>query len=98
MTLSVASDSTPVGSNGSSDSTYSTRMHPDDLAAIVTAVRVQSPWLSADEAAEYLRCPTSRVRKLTMTNEIPCERDGRRVLFHRDALDEYIRAGGAISP
>ena len=88
-------DHTPIGSDGSSNTT---RLHPDDLAAIVNAVRIASPWLSAVEAAEYLRCPTSRLRKLTMTSELPCARDGRRVLFHRDKLDEYIRSGGAVSP
>jgi excisionase family DNA binding protein len=58
----------------------------------------RSPWLNAPEAADYLRCKLSRVRKLTMTGELPVERDGRRVLYHRDRLDEYIRNGGAISP
>ena len=74
-----------------------TRLHPDDLRAIVEAVRISSPWMSR-EAASYLRCPISRVRKLTMTRELPHEKDGRRVLYHRDELDAFVRAGGAISP
>jgi excisionase family DNA binding protein len=74
------------------------RMHPDDLQAIMRAVRVASPWLSAAEAAEYLRCPVSRIRKLTMTHELPCEHDGSRVLYHRDELEKFLLAGGAISP
>ena len=80
-----------------SDSTGSeaARLHPDDLADIAKTCRVASPWLRAEEAAEYLRCPVSRVRKLTSLNLIPAERDGRRVLYHRDALDAYILAGGA---
>src|SRR5690348_4322810 len=57
-----------------------------------------SPWLTASEAAEYLRCPLSRIRKLTMTRDLPCEHDGRRVLYNRDDLDAYIRAGGSKSP
>ena len=57
-----------------------------------------SPWMTASEAADYLRCPISRVRKLTSTGELPHEKDGRRVLYHRDQLDTYIRNGGAISP
>jgi len=75
---SACVDQTPLGSDGSSNAT---KLHPDDLRAIVNAVRVQSPWLNAEQAAEYLRCPVSRIRKLTMTRELPCERDGRRVLF-----------------
>jgi excisionase family DNA binding protein len=83
-----------------------TRLHPDDIASIATAVaRVMmqatapaSPWMSASEAAAYLRCPLSRIRKLTMSGEIPHEHDGRRVLYHRDRLDDFIRAGGAQCP
>lgn len=58
----------------------------------------RSRWLTAKEAAEYLRCPLSRVRKLTMTGDLPVHRDGRRVLYRREELDGYIRNGGATSP
>ncbi len=71
------------------------RLHPDDLQAIVRAVRVQSPWLTAEETAEYLRCSMSRVRQLTMMHLIPHEHDGRAVRYHRDQLDAYVRDGGA---
>jgi excisionase family DNA binding protein len=57
-----------------------------------------SPWLTAGDAADHLACPESRIRKLTMTGELPCHRDGRRVLYRRDELDAYVRNGGAISP
>jgi excisionase family DNA binding protein len=66
--------------------------------AAEAAQTMPSPWMTAKEAAEYMRCPLSRVRKLTMTGELPHEHDGRRVLYRRDQLDEFIRAGGAISP
>lgn len=56
-----------------------------------------SPWMTAPEAAAYLRCGVSRIRKLCMTNAIPVHRDGGRVLFHRDELDEFVRAGGAFA-
>lgn len=57
-----------------------------------------SPWMTAKEAAEYLRCPLSRVRKLTMTGDLPVYRDGRRVLYRREELCAYVVAGGAKSP
>ena len=57
-----------------------------------------SPWLSAEQAAAYLACPVSRVRKLTMTGDLPTHRDGRRTLYRRDELDGYIARGGAVSP
>lgn len=74
------------------------RLHPEDLATILRALRVQSPWLTATEAADYLGCSLSRVRRLTMTRELPHEKDGSRVLYHRDALDGFIRGGGARCP
>jgi excisionase family DNA binding protein len=68
------------------------------LTPMLSQVQVASPWLDATEAAAYLRCPVSRVRKLTSTRELPCSRDGRRVLYRRDELDEFIRSGGATCP
>jgi excisionase family DNA binding protein len=76
----------------------------DSLEDIVQRLRDQlqleqqpasSPWLTADEAADYLRCPLSRVRRLTMSEQIPVHREGRRVLYRRDELDEFVFAGGA---
>jgi excisionase family DNA binding protein len=57
-----------------------------------------SPWLGAQDAADYLGCSLSRVRKLTMTGELPVHRDGSRTLYRRDDLDGFILAGGAVSP
>jgi excisionase family DNA binding protein len=65
------------------------------VAAIVADRACGSPWLDALGAAEYLRCSISRVRKLTMLDELPAHRDGGRVLYRRDALDSYIENGGA---
>jgi excisionase family DNA binding protein len=46
-----------------------------------------SPWLTRSEAAAYLRLPVSRLEK---DKAIPCHREGRRVLYHRDELDAYL--------
>jgi excisionase family DNA binding protein len=71
----------------------------DQLTGRVAArIGSGSPWLTAAAAARYLACPESRIRKLTMTGELPCHRDGRRVLYRRDELDAYVRNGGAASP
>jgi excisionase family DNA binding protein len=70
----------------------------DALAERVATRIAGSPWLSAREAAKYLACPISRVRKLTMTRELPAHHDGRRVLYRREELDAFIRGGGAPSP
>jgi excisionase family DNA binding protein len=58
----------------------------------------RSPWLTAEQAAEHIAAPLSRVRKLTMTGELPHHRDGRRVLYRRDELDDFVRNGGARTP
>lgn len=58
----------------------------------------RTPWMDAHQAATYLGCPVSRVRKLTSTGELPVHRDGRRTLYRRDDLDDYVLGGGAISP
>jgi excisionase family DNA binding protein len=49
-----------------------------------------SPWLTRDAAAAYLGLPVSRLEK---DREIPCHRDGRRVLYHRDELDTFFLRG-----
>lgn len=57
--------------------------------------RDASPWMSRPEAASYLHLPLSRLEK---RRDIPCYRDGRRVLYRRDELDAWLEAkrdGGA---
>jgi excisionase family DNA binding protein len=70
----------------------------DEVAQRMWEERRASPWLTAQEAADYLRCPLSRVRKLTMTGGLPHGKDGRRVLYNRWDLDRFVRKGGAVSP
>ena len=50
--------------------------------------RESSPWLTRAQAASYLSLPVSRLEK---DRAIPCHRDGRRVLYHRDELDAHFR-------
>lgn len=57
----------------------------------------KTPWLSATEAAERLRCPVSRIRKLTMQGALDVRRDGARVLYRADDLDAFVEAGGATT-
>jgi excisionase family DNA binding protein len=46
-----------------------------------------SPWMTRPQAADYLALPVSRLEK---DRTIPCHRDGRRVLYHRDELDRFL--------
>jgi excisionase family DNA binding protein len=51
-------------------------------------------WLDVGEAADYLRCPTSRIYALTSARKIPHHHDGARLLFRRSELDEWVERGG----
>jgi excisionase family DNA binding protein len=58
----------------------------------------QTQWLNVTEAAEHLRCPKSRIYALNSAGRIPVHRDGALLLFDRDELNEWVRAGGATRP
>jgi excisionase family DNA binding protein len=55
-------------------------------------------WLTVPEAADYLRCPTSRIYALTSAGRIPYVKDGSRTLFRRSELDVWLRDGGGKRP
>ncbi len=55
-------------------------------------------WLTVGEAAEYLRCPKSRVYSLVSARRIPFVKDGSRTLFRRSELDAWLRGGGGKRP
>ncbi len=52
-------------------------------------------WMRLDEGADYLRCPSGRLYEFTRRNAIPYSRYGRRLLFRRSELDQWVRDGGA---
>src|SRR5258708_824483 len=62
--------------------------------------RQASPYLSVDEAAEYLRCSKQRVYDLLSARRISKLKDGSRVLLVRAELDEYVsrRVARALPP
>jgi excisionase family DNA binding protein len=60
-------------------------------------------WLDVGEAADYLRCPTSRIYALTSARKIPHHHDGARLLFRRsvavpDDPKDPSPADGAAAP
>lgn len=58
----------------------------------------QDSWLDVAAAAERLRCPKSRIYALVSAKRIPHHRDGSRLLFKREELDEWVKRGGAKRP
>jgi excisionase family DNA binding protein len=56
------------------------------------------PWLDVGAAAEHLTCPRSRIYALVSARRIPHYKDGSRLLFRREELDEWVRLGGGRRP
>ena len=56
------------------------------------------PWLDVGDAAEHLACPRSRIYALVSARRIPHHKDGSRLLFRREELDEWVRLGGGRRP
>ena len=48
------------------------------------------PYLNVDGAAEYLACDKRRIYDLKERGAIPTYQDGKRLLFRRCDLDEYV--------
>jgi excisionase family DNA binding protein len=55
-------------------------------------------WLDVEHAAEHLSCPRSRIYALVSARRIPHHKDGSRLLFRREELDDWVRAGGGRRP
>ena len=49
-------------------------------------------WLNAEEAAEYMCCTKGRLYDLVQLRKLDPRRDGRRLLFERTNLDDYLEA------
>jgi excisionase family DNA binding protein len=53
-----------------------------------------SPWLTTDEAADYLRTSADAVKALRKRNAIPFYKTpGGRILFKRSALNAWVEEG-----
>ena len=63
---------------------------PDRRAARALTEPQRSPWMTVDEAAEYLHWPKTRLYKLTAANAIPYRRHEGRLLFRRDELNSWL--------
>ena len=57
--------------------------------------RRAAPFLTVDEAAEYLRCDRQRIYDLCSSNRLGRHKDGSRVLVSRLELEQYVNANGA---
>lgn len=82
-------------------STFSLPIPPELLeqiaerAAEILAARAApavSPWMSADQAADYTGIPKQSLYKLTAAKAIPHAKPGNRLLFKREDLDAWLDA------
>lgn len=57
----------------------------------MTTAHVDTPYLTAEEAAQYLRFTSTRwFRRAVRKYGIPCIRRGKRMFFTRPQLDEFM--------
>ena len=54
-----------------------------------------TPYMDVDQAAAYIAAKPQRLYDLVSEQKIEPQRDGRRLLFHRDALDRYLAGKNA---
>ncbi len=65
------------------------------LSALAAAGPASSPWLDVAGAADYLCCKPKRLHDLVSQGRVPHYREGGRLVFRRDELDEWITSGRA---
>jgi excisionase family DNA binding protein len=54
--------------------------------------------LTIDELAEYLKISKSTLYKLAQEASIPGQKVGKHWRFHKDAIDQWLRQRGPVSP
>jgi excisionase family DNA binding protein len=68
----------------------------EELAAV--SVNGSSPWLTLDEAAEYLRVSARTLERSIAVGRLRSSTIGRRRLLHRDDLERFAAAGEETAP
>lgn len=61
-----------------------------DALQTVPETDEKTPWMTVQEAAEYLRWPKKRIYNLTNAGAIPYRKQGNRLLFHQGELDAWL--------
>jgi excisionase family DNA binding protein len=48
--------------------------------------------MTIEETCRYLRIPKSTLYKIAQEGKIPCQKVGRHWRFHRDSVDQWLKA------
>ena len=83
MTLTFAADTPPHVVNA-----YATEVAGSEKRHDPT--NSSSPFMTVEEAANFLRFPTKRIYNLTAKGEIPYRKQEGRLLFRRDELERWM--------
>ena len=65
----------------------------DLLVERLPAQRSAEPWLDVDAAAAYIAAKPHRLYDIVAEGRLRCAKDGRRSLFRREWLDDYLLGG-----
>lgn len=58
-------------------------------------IAMTSPWMTREEAAEYLRCSVPTIDRYARSGLLPKHRLGRAVLFKKEELDALVEPDSA---
>jgi len=61
------------------------------VAALLPTPAAADEWLTVEQAAQHLKCSTSRIYQGTSKRTLPFHRDGGRLMFSKSELDEHLR-------
>lgn len=64
-----------------------------ELLSVVKEAKNNSKPMNLDEACDYLSCSASYLYKLTSAKEIPHSKRGKRLIFFKKELDEWLLDG-----
>lgn len=56
---------------------------------------MEDRWLTVDDICKYLNVSNDTVYKWIEQKNMPAQKVGRRWMFKKDEVDEWIKAGGA---
>ena len=77
--------------NNEKDNVLGKTLFPQEKALPKSIDRMsQSPWMTVEETADYLRCSLRFLQEKVANKEVPHTKFGGKALFHRSRIDEWM--------